>query len=441
MIKNKILSNAAWIIGCKILQAILGLVVTMLSARYLGPSGYGLINYAASIVAFVTPIMQLGLNSTLVQEIIHDPEGEGEIIGTALVMSLVSSVACIIGVIAFAGITSRGETDTVIVCALYSLLLIFQAIELVQYWFQAKLLSKYTSVVMLCAYVMVSAYKIVLLMTGSSIYWFAVSQALDYCIIAAALMVIYKRLGGLRFSFSFSRAGEMFARSKYYIVSSLMVTIFAQTDRIMLKMMIDDAAVGYYSAAITCAGMTGFVFAAIIDSARPSILEKKKGNDQIGFEQGMTLLYSVVIYLALAQSVVVTLFSGLIVKILYGAAYAATIPALRIVVWYTTFSYLGGARTVWILAEGKQKVLWAINLSAAIGNIVLNWVLIPIWGIDGAAVASFATQIFANVIMGYIMREIRPNNALMVRALNPVTLLGAIRDIIKPRGGNDGTKG
>ena len=50
------------------------LLIGMLSARYLGPSNYGLISYAASIVAFAVPVMQLGLHSTLVQEIVENPE-------------------------------------------------------------------------------------------------------------------------------------------------------------------------------------------------------------------------------------------------------------------------------------------------------------------------------------------------------------------------------
>lgn len=53
MLHNKTIQNAKWIIGCKIVQSLLQMVVGMLSARYLGPSNYGLINYAASIVAVV----------------------------------------------------------------------------------------------------------------------------------------------------------------------------------------------------------------------------------------------------------------------------------------------------------------------------------------------------------------------------------------------------
>lgn len=426
MAQNRVLKNATWIIACKIVQSLLGLVVTMLSARYLGPSGYGLINYASSIVAFVAPVMQLGLNGILVQEIVNDPEKEGETLGTALAMTFVSSFFCILGVLAFVSIANHHEPTTIIVCALYSVLLIFQALEMIQYWFQAKLKSKYTSIVMLIAYVAMSVYKIVLLATGSDIYWFALSNALDYMIIAFSLLVIYKKIGERKLSFSWQKARSMFAKSKHYIFSNLMITIFAQTDRIMIKLMMDDASVGYYSAAVACAGMTGFVFSAIIDSARPSIFESKKVNEQ-AFEKNMSRLYCVIIYFSLLQCVAITLFSPLIVNILYGSEYSPTIDALRLIVWYTTFAYLGSVRNIWILAENKQKYLWILNLSGAVVNIILNAIFIPVWGIMGAAFASLITQIFTNIIMNMFIRPIKRNNVLMLKGLNPCLITGILK--------------
>ena len=61
-LNNRIIKNASWIIVGKVAQSVLNLIVTMLTARYLGPSNYGLINYAASIVAFV---VLLGLKDIL----------------------------------------------------------------------------------------------------------------------------------------------------------------------------------------------------------------------------------------------------------------------------------------------------------------------------------------------------------------------------------------
>ena len=177
MFRNRTVQNAKWIIGCKAVQALLQLVVGMLSARYLGPSNYGLINYAASVVAFLVPVMQLGLYATLVQEYVATPEREGEIMGTALVLNFLSGAACIVGVTAFSMVSGSGNPVTVAVCALYSTQLLFQAMEMLQCWFQAKLLSKYSSMAMLGAYVAVSAYKIWLLATGKSVYWFALSHS------------------------------------------------------------------------------------------------------------------------------------------------------------------------------------------------------------------------------------------------------------------------
>lgn len=417
-LNNKVLNNATWIIVCKIVQAVLGVVITMLSARYLGPSNYGLISYAASIVAFFTPIMQLGLNATLVKEFIEKPECEGEILGTAILMNVISAVVCIAGIYAFIWIANPNEPITLAVCVLYSLNLIFQALEMSQYWFQSKLLSKYTSLTMLFAYIIASAYKIFLLVTQKSIYWFAIAQAIDYMIIAGILLVIYRRLGGQKLSFSFIRSQELLQQSKHYILAAMMVMVFQQTDKIMLKNMIGDAATGYYSVAVDCACMTGFVFTAIISSMRPVILESKKGSVHT-YEQNVSRLFSIIFYGSLAQCVCMTLLAWPIIHILYGAEYEASVNVLRLVVWYTTYSYFGGVRNVWILAEEKQRYLWIINLLGALANVALNFMLIPGWGIMGAAFASFVTQFFTNFILGFIMQPIRDCNHLMLKGMNP----------------------
>ena len=173
---NRVARNAVWIIGIRVIQAAIAMLINMLTARYLGPSGFGLIMYASSLVAFVLPVMQLGLNNVLVQEIVNRPEEEGKILGTSIILSLSSSVCCIVGVITFAFVANPSEPRTVTVCGLYSLILVFQALDYVEYWYQAKLMSKYTSMISLIAYVIVSGYKVFLLVTGKSVYWFAVSM-------------------------------------------------------------------------------------------------------------------------------------------------------------------------------------------------------------------------------------------------------------------------
>lgn len=419
---NRLIKNASWIIACRIIQSLLSFVIVILSARYLGPANYGLINYASSIVAFVIPIMQLGFRNTMVREFINKPEDEGKVLGTALLMNFITAVLCMAGVIAFVSFANRGETDTIIVCALYSINLIFQALEMSQYWFQAKLLSKYTAVISVVACAVVSVYKIYLLVTGKNIYWFAVSQALDYMLISVPLLIVYKIIGKQKISFSLLKGKELFSNSKHYIVSSMMVAIFGYIGNVFLKFLIDEEAVGFYTVAVTCGGMTSFVFAAIIDSARPAILESKLKNPDT-FNKKIIQLYSFIITLTILQGIGISLFAELIVKLLYGSEYLASVVPLRIYTWQTVFSEIGIIRNIWILAEGKQKYLWIINLCGAVSSVILNFILIPTLGPVGAAISAVATQLITNVFIGFVLKPIRENNALLIKSLNIKVLI------------------
>lgn len=427
---NRVYKNAAWIIGCKIVQSLLNLVIGLLTARYLGPSNYGIINYVASIVAFAMPIMQLGLKNTLVKEFVQSPEREGEILGTALMINIVSSFFCILGCVSFVMIADAGDMETVLVCALYSLTLLFQATEMTQYWFQSKLLSKYPSIATLCAYLVVAIYKLYLLITQKSVAWFALSNVLDYFLISVILMMIYRKLGGQTLRVHWKLGWQMLSRSKYYIIPSLMVMIFQHTDRIMIKMMVGETETGMYSAAIACIGISGFVFSAILDTARPIILETK-GKNQVLYETRVTQLYSVISYLSLAQSVGMTVIAKPLVRLLYGSEYAGSAEILAVAVWYITFGYYGTVRNIWILAEEKQKYLTRINIAGAIANVVLNACLIPFLGAIGAAIASLTTQFFTNVFIGFILKPIRRNNDLMVKSWNPKVIIGVVKGVLR----------
>jgi len=427
---NKVAKNATWIIACRIVQGIVGFLLNMFTARYLGSSSFGVITYASSLVSFVTPLMKLGFNSILVQELVHHPEREGKALGTCIFLNVMSSFACIAGISAFAFIANPGETETVIVCALYSITLIFQATDMIGYWYQAKLMSKYSSIISLIAHLLVALYRIYLLATSKSVHWFAMTSALDYLIISAGVFAIYQKKKTQKLSVDFKLGKELFNKSKHYIVSLMMVAIFAQTDKIMLKSMIDSSATGQYGAALSCAALTQFFFQAIIDSFRPWIFEAQKMSKEL-FEKRLKMLYSIVIYLSFLQSLFMTIFAKWIITIIYKDDYLPAIGALQIVVWYTTFSYLGSVRNIWILANEKQKYLWLINLTGASANVVLNLCLIPPLGIYGAAIASLVTQFFTNVIVGYIIKPIRPNNALMIQSLNPKNCIEAFNRLLK----------
>lgn len=433
MTKNSIVSNTRWIVVCKIIQSVLQLIVGVLCARYLGPHDYGLIGYASSLVAFAVPLVQLGLYATIVKELVDAPEKEGAIMGTSILLEVVSAIVCIVLVNAFSFAANANEPLTITVCVISSISLLFKSFELMQRWFQYKLQSKYPSVIAVCVYVIVSAYRIYLLITEKSVHWFALVNSLEYFLMGAALIYVYYRLGAGKMSFSLPMAGHLLKKSKYYILSAVMVNVFQNTDHIMLKMMVGEAENGFYTAAVTASCVVAFLYAAIVDSMRPVIFEYKKKLDA-RYEKNLSVLYCIIFYLTIAQGVGFTLFSKLIIRILYGSEFMKAAAVLRIIIWQISFSYMGTIRNIWILAEGKQHLVWKLNLCGVMVNILLNALLIPRIGACGAAIASLATQMFTNFVLGFCIRELKENNRLLLNGIHPKTLYNLIGEFRKSRG-------
>ena len=434
--QKKVLKNAGWIVGCKVIKAILMLIVTAITARYLGKEKYGIITYASGLCAFVVPIMQLGLNSTFVHEITNRPGEDGKVVGTIITMSMTSAMFCILGIVSFSLIATAGQQETILVCSIYSLMLFFNAMEMIQYWFQAKLMAKFSAFAMIIAYVGVSIFQILLVVFRAGVYFFAISYSLDYFLIALILIVVFKKKSGQKIKFSFSLAKELLSVSKFYIIANLMSTVYVHTDVVMLNFMAGPAETGIYGAAWNCANMFNFVFAAIIDSMRPTIYEGKN-IDQQTFEKRTIELFSILFYFASAMIIMMMIFSPLIVKIMYGADYVEAVGVLRIVAWMSVFSYVGTARSAWMLAENKHKYLWIINLIGVILNVVVNYFLIPILGSSGAAIASVVTQFLSNVLINFIISPMRPCGVLMLKSLNPKHLKNIFVSLKKEKGGKN----
>ena len=272
ILSNKTIRNAGWIIGGRLMNKILSFVVGILTARYLGPGKHGLIDYAAAYTTFFASLCNLGINSVIIKVFVDHPEGEGEVVGTTLVLRAVSSVLSAIMIVGIVLVADRGEPVTILVVALSSLGLVFQVFDTLKQWFQFHLQSKHAAIATVVSYVVVSAYKIFLLMRNKDVAWFAVASSVEYAAVAAFLYGAYRKNGGPRFSFSGKMAREILTQSSSYIVSGLMVSVYASTDRLMLKQMLDEASVAYYGLAVSLSTMWAFVLQALIDSAYPSVI-------------------------------------------------------------------------------------------------------------------------------------------------------------------------
>ena len=415
-INNKVAKNAAWLIAGRVFQSLINLLVGLLTARYLGPGNYGLISYAAAYTTFFTAICTLGINSVIVKELIDDPENEGRTLGTALGLRAVTSILSALAIIGISCILDAKEPETQLVVALYSISLCINIFEVFAYWFQSRLQSKKAAIASLAAYSLTAIYKLVLLFLHMPTAYFAVATSIDYLCVAVILIAFYRIEKGKKLSFSWDYGKQLLGRSRYYISAGLMVAIYTQTDKIMLKQLIGETAIGYYSTALSLCNAWCFLLTAVITSMEPVILRSFQ-EDKAKFLRLNCALYSIVFYLSCFVSVGFMLFGNWLVPLLYGETYLPAAAPLRILTWQTAFSYLGVARNTWIVCENRQKYLSGLYFSAALVNVLLNFLLIPPFGASGAAFASLAAQAAIILVIPFFMEPLRENAALIVDAI------------------------
>lgn len=425
---NKIVVNSSWIIGGKVAQMVISFFVGILTARFLGPSNYGLLNLAIAYASFILPICTLGISNVIVKEFIDNPE-EGEILGSSIGIRCITSILSIFILLIAVFLMNPNNKDLQKISFIYSFVLILRSFDLFEYYYQAKLMSKICSIASIIAYIITSIYRIILLILNTSVYWFAFAYVLDMLIYILLLLVIYNKQNGKKLYFKWVLAKKILGKSYHYILSSLMVVIYAQTDKIMIGKMLGEKDVGIYSTAVAICSVWTFVLQAIIDSLRPSIIESFN-RDRKAYHKNIILLYSIVIWISIVVSTLFCILAKYIILILYGNKYLNAVSPLRIITWYTCFSYIGVARNIWSVCEEKQKYEKIYALSGAITNIVLNFILIPFWGINGAALASLITQLVTNLVVPYLIKETRENAILVIRGFNIVRLIKEIRKII-----------
>lgn len=410
------IKNFSWLVAGKIIQMIISLLVGLLTARYLGPSNYGLINYSTTYITFFSALCTLGISSVLVKNFTDKPDEAGVTLGTTLVVRLVSSVLSGLLIILIVSFIDYGESLTITVTAIVCIALLFQPFDSFNYWFQFKYEAKVIAMVSLFAYIAVALYRIILLLQGKDVRWFAFATALDYIALAIFIYISYRKYDGPKLSYSTVKAKELLHSSYHFILSSLMIAIYGYTDKFMLKQMLNETEVGYYSIATSICAMWVFVLQAVIDAVYPTIMNLHK-IDRKAFEKKNRQLYAIVFYIAIGVSIFISIFAPLGIRILYGEDYLPATDSLRIVTWYTAFSYLGVARNAWIVCEEKQKYLKYMYVFAVFINVGLNSLMIPVMGTSGAALASLITQIFTSIILPACFREMRPNVKLMLDAI------------------------
>ncbi|MEA5421254.1 flippase [Spirulina sp. CCNP1310] len=405
---QKILGNTAWLFSEKILQMVLGLLVGVWVARYLGPADFGLYNYVLAMVGLFAPLAKLGLDNIMVRDLAQDSEQKGEILGTGFVLKAIASSLATILVVAVVFFLKPEEQQTQILVGIYALGSAFRAMDVVEYWFQSQIASKYVVWTRNAVYLTITLLKVVMIQTGAPLIAFMIILALEQALTGIGLAIAYQRSGeGLQqWRLRGQRAKQLLKDSWPLILSGIVIIIYMRIDQVMLAQMQGAESVGIYSAAVKISELWYFIPISIINSIFPAVVQGKTEGQTV-YLRRIQKMFNLMAVISYAVAIPITLLSPWVVNLLYGPNYGAAATVLTIHIWAGVFVSSGVARETWLTTEGLMTLSAVMTALGAAVNVGLNLLLIPNYGGAGAAIATVIAQIIAAYVAGAFIPQTR----------------------------------
>ena len=409
--------NTGWLIFDKIFHMALSLVVTAMVTRYLGVEQYGLLSYGLAFIDIFTIICKLGIDGIIVNELIKNRDRTGEILGSTTFLRLLSSFLSMILTYIFVKLLNPNDHTILVITCIQSVSLIFVAFDTLNYYWQSRLESKYTAIAQSISYPLVCLLRLLFIWLKKDVTWFAWATVLDAFLIALIMLFFYKREHLPRYKLSISMMKYLLQHSYHFIPVNLLVTIYTQMDKLMIKGMSDSIQVGLYSAAMLVANLWIFIPNALIDSGRPIIMAMKSEKNEDGYVDRLRKLNMGVLWISILAGVFFTIFGRVVIYIVNGKAFLAAVPVLWVLIWSRMFSLMGTTRSIWMLCEGMEKYIKYFVALGAFINVVLNWMLIPILGAVGAAIATLVTEVLSSFVATGIVPKTRPYFKILLRSI------------------------
>ena len=425
---QKILNNTGWLFADKIFRMGIGLLVGVWVARYLGPEKFGIFNYAVAIVSLFTAVATLGLNNIVVRDLIKHPEDVNATLGTACLLQLIGGVISTAAAVITVSFIRPDDTTTRLIVAIIGSSMIFKASDVIRYWFETKVQSKYTVWIDNIVLLITSSIKIVLILNNAPLPTFAWAVFLEYALIAALLIVAYtsKESQISKWTYKIKRAKTLLNDSWPLILAGLAGMLYMRIDQIMLGQILNNEAVGIYSAAVRISEIFYLIPLVIIPSVYPTIIKAKEKNINL-YNNHYRNLFAAMQAISIGLAIPITFLSNWITDILYGPGYSESATVLTIHIWGALFVFSGLASNRWFVAENLQKYTFYRTLAGCGLSLILNYLLIPDYGPTGSAFASVISQSLACVFFNATSRKTRAIFLMQIQAIIGITIYKAIK--------------
>jgi len=385
---KKYFSNISWLLFEKMMRLFNGLVIGAIVARYLKPANYGMLNYIQSFVVLFVPIATFGLDNILIRELINNSNKSNEILGTSFILRLIGALLSIL-LLFFTSIIIKNDNNITFLLMITSISLFIQSFNIIDYFFQSIVLSKYIVISNVMSLLISSLLKILLVFWESSIIFFYLVLLLDTTIAIMGYIFFYYKNGFSLFSWKYDNliAINLIKDSWPLMIGGIAASVYIRIDQIIIKSLINTEAVGYYAVSAKLTELWGNITIILTQTFMPVIL-RSKGKNNEEYLYRIQELYNILLKIAFWIAIIITIFAPEIILLLFGKTYSRSIFILRIYIWSILFVFLSNGSWSFFIANNLQKLASYRLIIGAVFNITLNIVLIPIYGLVGAALAT-----------------------------------------------------
>lgn len=362
-------------------------------SRILLPSGMGKVSFATSLIAYFNMFAQLGIPTYGVRACAKVRDNRVELTRTThellfinLVMSMVSYIVLFIAIM-FIPRLREERTLYVIVSATILLSTIgmewlYKALEQYKYITVRSIFFKIVALVAM--FLLIHQEKDYVIYGGISILAASASNILN--LFNAKKYIYWKPTG----KYNLSRHYKAIA---IFFFMSCATTVYTNLDTVMLGFIVTDADVGYYNAAVKIKMILISIVASLGTVLLPRASYYIEHNLINKFYRINEKAISFVFLVASPLMIYFILFAKEGIYLLSGEAYSDAIHPMQIVMPTLLFVGLTNILGIQILVPmGKEKYVLYSEVAGAIVDIICNFILIPYYGVVGAAVSNLVAE-------------------------------------------------
>ena len=415
--RRKVVENIYWAVLGKVVNVVSGVLIGVLVARYLGPEKFGLMSYVISYVMIFSILAAFGVDSIEIRELSKHDAIKETILGTAFAMRLIFAMIAILLVL-ITLVLFESDAFTFAMVMVYSLSLIFGTLNVIRNYFSAIILNEYVVKTEISRTVIGSGIKVFLLLSHCSLTWFIVASTFDFVLIGGGYIYSYRKMVGSICAWKFDSAiARMLIRESFpLLISGTAVLIYQKINAVMLRNMLGTASVGQFSVAEKIMDLAVFIPMVVSQTVTP-LLVKAHQEGYVRYHEKRQQFMDIMVWSSVAMSVIAFVLAGPAIRLLYGAKYLGAIPVLQIMAWKAVFMALSGSSGQLIVIENLHRYIVMRDIIGCVVSVALNFLLIPLWGVSGSAVAVVLTVAVAGYLSHLFIKPYRYLIPMQTKAL------------------------